>query len=58
MRRTDDALYAFPLQVATRGQQVRRAGGVAIWAIAFVLVVIVARSLPVIASVIRRAPVR
>ncbi|MGH9422927.1 MAG: HAMP domain-containing protein, partial [Thermoanaerobaculia bacterium] len=56
VRRTDDALYAFPLQVATRGQQVRRAGGVAIWAIAFVLIVIVARSLPVIASVIRRAP--
>ncbi|HEX3069211.1 MAG TPA: ATP-binding protein [Thermoanaerobaculia bacterium] len=56
VRRTDDALYAFPLQVPTRGQQVRRAGGVAIWAIAFVLAVIVTRSLPVIASVIRRAP--
>jgi nitrogen fixation/metabolism regulation signal transduction histidine kinase len=56
LRRTDDAIYAFPLQVATRGQQVRRAGGVAIWAIAFVLAVIVTRSLPVIASVIRRAP--
>lgn len=56
VRRTEDALYAFPLQVPTRGQQVRRAGGVAIWAIAFVLAVIVARSLPVIASVIRRAP--
>ena len=56
VRRTDDALYAFPLQVPTRGQQVRRAGGVAIWALAFVLAVLVARSLPVIASVIRRAP--
>src|SRR3954470_1924705 len=56
VRRTDDALYTFPLQVPTRGQQVRRAGGVAIWAIAFVLAVIVTRSLPVIASVIRRAP--
>ncbi|HEX9459180.1 MAG TPA: ATP-binding protein, partial [Thermoanaerobaculia bacterium] len=56
VRRTDDALYAFPLQVATRGQQVRRAGGVAIWAIAFVLAVIVARSLPVIVPVIRRSP--
>jgi signal transduction histidine kinase/HAMP domain-containing protein/putative effector of murein hydrolase LrgA (UPF0299 family) len=56
VRRTDDALYAFPLQVATGGQQVRRAGGVAIWAMAFVLAVIVARSLPVIASVVRRAP--
>src|SRR5438270_7976806 len=56
VRRTEDALYAFPLQVPTRGQQVRRAGGVAVWAIAFVLVVIVLRSLPVIASVIRRPP--
>jgi signal transduction histidine kinase/HAMP domain-containing protein len=56
VRRTEDALYAFPLQVPTRGQQVRRAGGVAVWAIAFVLVVIVLRSLPVIAAVIRRAP--
>ncbi|MEY2549656.1 MAG: two-component system, NtrC family, nitrogen regulation sensor histidine kinase NtrY [Verrucomicrobiota bacterium] len=56
VRRTEDALYAFPLQVPTRGQQVRRAGGVAVWAIAFVLVVLVLRSLPVIASVIRRAP--
>jgi len=56
VRRTEDALYAFPLQVATRGQQVRRAGGVAIWAIAFVLAVIVARSLPVIVPVIRRSP--
>jgi nitrogen fixation/metabolism regulation signal transduction histidine kinase len=56
VRRTEDALYAFPLQVPTRGEQVRRAGGVAIWAIAFVLAVIVTRSLPVIASVIRRAP--
>ena len=56
LRRTEDALYAFPLQVPTRGQQVRRAGGVALWAIAFVLAVILVRSLPVIASVIRRAP--
>ena len=32
VRRADNALYAFPLQVPTRGQQIRRAGGVAIWA--------------------------
>jgi len=56
VRRTEDALYGFPLQVPTRGTQVRRAGGVAVWAIAFVLVVIVIRSLPVIASVVRHAP--
>jgi len=56
VRRTDDALYAFPLQVPTRGQGVRRAGGVAIWAIALVLVAMTIRSLPLIASVIRRFP--
>jgi len=56
IRRSGDALYAFPLQVATRGQQVRRAGGVAIWGIAFALVVMIIRSLPVIAGMIRRSP--
>ena len=56
VRRSDNALYAFPLQIATRGQQVRRAGGVAIWGIAFGLVVILVRSLPVIAGMIRRSP--
>ena len=56
LRRTDNALYAFPLQIASRGQQIRRAGSLVIWAIAFVLLVIVARSLPVIASVVRRFP--
>jgi signal transduction histidine kinase/HAMP domain-containing protein len=34
VRRAENALYAFPLQVATRAQQVRRAGGVAVWALA------------------------
>ena len=53
MRRTEDALYAFPLQVPTIGEQVRRAGGVAIWAIAFVLIAVTLRSLPLIASVVR-----
>ena len=53
VRRTDEALYAFPLQVPTFGQQVRRGGGVAIWAIAFVLVAVTIRSLPLIFSVVR-----
>ncbi|MEO6260465.1 MAG: ATP-binding protein [Thermoanaerobaculia bacterium] len=56
LRKTDNALYAFPLQVASRGQQIRRAGGVAIWAIALVLLVIITQSLPMIASVVRRFP--
>jgi signal transduction histidine kinase len=53
LRRTEDALYVFPLQVTTIGQQVRRAGGVAIWAIAFVLLAVTVQSLPVIAGVVR-----
>ncbi len=53
VRRTEDALYAFPLQVPTIGQQVRRAGGVAIWAIAFVLLAVTVQSLPLIADVVR-----
>ncbi len=56
VRRSANALYAFPLQIASGGQQVRRAGGVAIWGIAFVLVVIVIRSMPVMARMIRRSP--
>ncbi|MEK6376135.1 MAG: ATP-binding protein [Acidobacteriota bacterium] len=56
VRRSDNALYAFPLQIATRGQRVRRAGGVAVWGIAFVLLVMIIRSLPVIAGMIRRSP--
>ena len=53
---SDEALYAFPLQMPSRGQQVRRAGGVVIWGIAFALLVIVVRSTPLIAGMIRRSP--
>jgi nitrogen fixation/metabolism regulation signal transduction histidine kinase len=56
VRRSDNALYAFPLQMVTTLQKVRRAGSVAIWGIAFALVVIFIRSLPVITSMIRRSP--
>jgi nitrogen fixation/metabolism regulation signal transduction histidine kinase len=56
VRRSDNALYAFPLQMSTTLQKVRRAGSVAIWGIAFVLVVILVRSMPVIAGMIRRSP--
>src|SRR5207253_6053687 len=53
LRRTDDALYAFPLQTPTNAQQARRAGGVAMWAITIALLVIFFRSLPHIISIIR-----
>jgi len=41
--RTESAIYAFPVQIPTRGQQIRRAGGVAIWAIAFGLLGLIIR---------------
>jgi len=56
VRRSDNALYAFPLQEPTGGQQVRQAGSVAIWAIALVLLAMIIQSLPVIVSVLRRFP--
>jgi signal transduction histidine kinase len=56
VRRTDNALYAFPLPVATPGQQVRRAGGVAIWGIVLVAIAMAVRSLPLIAGLFRHSP--
>ncbi len=56
VRRADTALYAFPLQAATVAQRVRRAGGVAIWAIAFVVLALIVQSLPVIAGWLRQRP--
>ena len=53
VRRTDDALYAFPLAIATPGQQVRRAGGVAIWGIALVAMAMAVRSLPTLRRSLR-----
>jgi nitrogen fixation/metabolism regulation signal transduction histidine kinase len=56
LRRSEDVLFAFPLQIPTARQQVRRAGGVAIWAIAFVIAAIIIGSLPRIASIVRGLP--
>ncbi|HKS22261.1 MAG TPA: ATP-binding protein [Thermoanaerobaculia bacterium] len=53
VRRTDEALYAFPLSIATPGGQVRRAGGVAIWGIALVALAMAVRSLPIIRRSLR-----
>jgi signal transduction histidine kinase len=54
--RTGDVLYAFPLPLPTTRQQVRRAGSIAIWAIALVTLLMAIRSLPLIISIIRRSP--
>jgi signal transduction histidine kinase len=58
LRRTDTALYAFPLQVPTFAQQIRRAGGVAIWGLAGILLILFFHSLPDILGVIRTRPWR
>ncbi|HUP63042.1 MAG TPA: ATP-binding protein [Thermoanaerobaculia bacterium] len=46
LRRTENALYVFPLQIPTLGQQIRRAGGVAIWALVVLVLALAWRSLP------------
>jgi signal transduction histidine kinase/HAMP domain-containing protein len=56
LRRTENALFAFPLQTVTISEQVRRAGGVAIWASAAALLIIVIRSLPSLIELARRVP--
>lgn len=33
LRRTEEALYAFPLELTSRGEHLRRAGGIALWSI-------------------------
>jgi signal transduction histidine kinase len=58
LRRTDTALFAFPLQLPTRGQQVRRAGGVAIWGLIGILIILLIRSLPQIIETLRTRPWR
>ncbi len=56
LRRTDDALFAFPLQLPTWPQQLRRAGGVAMWGIAGVLLILFFRALPRIIEILRARP--
>ena len=56
IRRTENALYAFPLLVPTNAQQIRRAGSVVLWAIAFAMVAMAVRSLPLIRSLLRTSP--
>jgi signal transduction histidine kinase len=56
LRRTDNALYAFPLQTPTLQQQIRRAGGLAIWALVSVMLVSAWWSLPAFLAFIRSIP--
>jgi signal transduction histidine kinase/HAMP domain-containing protein len=56
LRRTENALYAFPVQVATRAERVRRAGGVAIWAIAMMLLAMAVYYLPSMLRFLRGLP--
>ncbi|MGZ5476690.1 MAG: ATP-binding protein, partial [Thermoanaerobaculia bacterium] len=56
LRRTDNALYAFPLQTPTVAERIRRAGGVAIWALAAVLLVVAWWSLPAFTRFVARIP--
>ena len=56
LRRTEGAIYAFPVQLPRWWQQLRRAGGVAIWAIAFVAAALLIRHIRDIAAFFRHLP--
>ena len=53
VRRGENALYVFPLQVATPGQQARRAGGVTIWALLALVVALASRSMARLRELLR-----
>ena len=53
VRRAENALYVFPLQLPTAGQQIRRAGGVTIWALIAVVVALAWRSTPKLRALLR-----
>ena len=46
VRRAENALFVFPLQIPTIGQQIRRAGSVAIWALIIAVLLLAWRSMP------------
>ena len=52
LRRTDNALYVFPLPVPGNAQQIRRAGGVAVWALLGALAALTWRASPRIFAVV------
>jgi signal transduction histidine kinase/HAMP domain-containing protein len=58
VRRGENALYVFPLQMATPGQQIRRAGGAAVWALVFLVAVAAWTSMPHLIALLRKRPLR
>ena len=53
VRRGENALYVFPLQLPTFGQQIRRAGGVTIWALVALVLALAWRSMPRLGALLR-----
>jgi len=53
VRRGENALYVFPLQPTSFAQHVRRAGGVTIWALIALVLVLVWRALPRLRAILR-----
>lgn len=58
LRRTGDALYAFPMHIPTPAQHLRKIGGVAILVLGFAGVVLIFRMLPLLFDYLRRSPAR
>ena len=56
VRRGENALFVFPLQIPTTAQQIRRLGGLAIWALAGLLLMMAWHSLPRIIELLRSMP--
>jgi len=58
LRRSENALFAFPLQIPGFAQQIRRAGSVSLWALAIVLALMIwKRSSQIVAAIRHRATV-
>jgi signal transduction histidine kinase/HAMP domain-containing protein len=58
VRRGENALYVFPLQIASIAQQVRRAGGVAVWALLLLVLAMAWISMPHLVALLRKTPLR
>jgi signal transduction histidine kinase len=58
VRRGENALYVFPLQVASVAQQVRRAGGVTVWALLVIVLAMAWISMPNLLALLRKTPLR
>ncbi|HUF18978.1 MAG TPA: ATP-binding protein [Thermoanaerobaculia bacterium] len=58
IRRTSDALYAFPMRIPTPAQHLRKIGGITIWVLAFAGVVLIFRALPWLIALLKRSPAR